>query len=189
MKKYLNLTLLLLSLLISACSSQPKSEAWLTKGTKVNLPKLDLNQDYHDQQLLTFKYNNQENSIITIVDIKNNHLTVMGLSTIGIRLFEIQYNGSEVKAKQHLFIQQLPPPEQVLSDIMLSILPTVAWQKVLPSNWQLIDKDLSRTLINDLHETIINITYNKQPSTVIRKPIKIEHAVFGYQIAIQSMEQ
>jgi len=189
MKKYLNLTLLLLSMLISACSFQPKSEAWLTKETKVNLPKLDLNQNYHDQQLLTFKYNNQENSIITIVDIKDNHLTVMGLSTIGIRLFEIQYNGSEVKAKQHIFIQQLPPPEQVLSDIMLSILPTAAWKKVLPTDWQLIDEGLSRTLINDRHETIINITYNKQPTNVIRKPIKIEHAVFSYQIAIQSMEK
>ena len=113
MKKYLNLTFLLLSLLISACSSQPKSEAWLTKETKVNLPKIDLNQDYHDQQLLTFKYNNQENSVITVVDIQNNQLKVMGLSTIGIRLFEIQYNGSEVKAKQYIFIKQLPPPEQV----------------------------------------------------------------------------
>ena len=72
---------------------------------------------------------------------------------------------------------------------MLSILPTAAWQLVLPTDWQLIDSDLSRTLINGQHETIINITYNKQPAAVIRKPIKIEHAVFGYQIAIQSMEQ
>ena len=188
MKRYLNLTFLLLSLLISACSSQPKSEAWLTKEIKVNLPKIDLNQDYHDQQLLTFKYNNQENSVITVVDIQNNQLKVMGLSTIGIRLFEIQYNGSEVKAKQYIFIKQLPPPEQVLSDIMLSILPTTSWQNVLPPNWQLVDKGLFRTLINDQKQTIINITYNKKVSTEIRKPIKIDHAIFGYQIAIKSME-
>ena len=112
----------------------------------------------------------------------------MGLSTIGIRLFEIQYNGSEVKAKQYIFIKQLPPPEQVLSDIMLSILPTTSWQNVLPPNWQLVDKGLFRTLINDQKQTIINITYNKKVSTEIRKPIKIDHAIFGYQIAIKSME-
>lgn len=188
MKKYLYLTFLLLSMLISACSSQHKSEAWLTKETKVNLPKINLTQDYHDQQLLTFKYNNQENSVIAIVDIKDNQLKVIGLSTIGIRLFEIEYDGSKVKAKQHIFIKQLPPPEQVLSDIMLSILPTNSWQNVLPANWQLVDNGLLRTLIDDKKQTIIKITYNQKSSTDIRKPIEIQHAIFGYQITIKSME-
>lgn len=188
MKKYLTLTILLLAMLVTACTSKPKAEAWLTKETKVNLPIPNLNQNYHDQQLLKFKYKNQENSLITLVDVNQNQLKVIGLSVLGIRLFEIEYNGEIIKTKQNIFIKELPAPQQVLSDIMLSILPIQQWQAVLPEGWQLFDKQLHRKLINDKQETVIDITYQENPTNKIRKPIHIQHYIFGYQIAIQSME-
>lgn len=188
MKKYLILTTLILAMLASACATKPQAEAWLTKGTKVNLPIPNLQQNYHDQQLLKFKYKNQENSLITLIDIKQNQLKVIGLTALGIRLFEIEYDGQNIKTKQNIFVKELPAPQQVLSDIMLSILPTQQWQAVLPEGWQLIDNQLHRKLLNEKQETIIDITYKEKPSSQIRKPIRIVHNIFGYQIDIQSME-
>lgn len=188
MKKYLVFTILLFAMLISACATKPKAEAWLTKETKVNLPIPNFQQNYHDQQLLKFKYKNQENSLITLVEANQNELKVVGLSALGVRLFEIQYNGEIIKTKQNIFIKELPAPQQVLSDIMLSILPVQQWQTVLPEGWQLIDNQLHRKLLNNKHEAIIDVTYRDNPSDQIRKPIRIEHLIFGYKITIQSME-
>ncbi|NUF48705.1 DUF3261 domain-containing protein [Gilliamella sp. ESL0250] len=188
MKKYLVLTIMMLVILVAGCANKTQSQAWLTREVKINLPIINIKQHYHDQQLLKFKYNDLENSIIAIVDINNNQLKVIGLSALGFKLFEIDYDGKLVKTKHNIFIKELPAPEQVLSDIMLSILPIKEWQTVLPAGWQLIDSELHRTLINNKQEIIIDIAYAEQPSAKIRKPTQIKHHIFGYKIAIQSMD-
>ena len=189
MNKYLVSMVLVLATLISACahqSEQPK--AWLTKQINIKLPSPKFNQPYHDQQLLKFKYNNHENSIITLVDANQNQLKVVALSALGIRLFELEYNGKNIKTKQNIFVKELPPPEQVLSDILFSILPTKEWQSALPKGWILVDNEFNRILLNDKNEPIFSITYQEKLSAQIRKPIRIEHQIFGYQIIIQSMD-
>lgn len=191
MKSYLLLFTSLLVFLLSACSTVPTSttEAWLTKEVKVNLPAAGLGQPYHDQQLLTFNYNNQQNSLIALVDTDGDTLTVVGLSTLGIRLFKIEYHENAISTEQHIFVKELPPASQILSDIMLSIYPTTAWQSVLPKEWQLIDNEDHRKLIDEKNNTIVDITYPQSAPSQIRKPSNIQHNVFGYHIAIQSMEQ
>ena len=189
MNKYLVSMVLVLATLISACahqSEQPK--AWLTKQINIKLPSPKFNQPYHDQQLLKFKYNNHENSIITLVDANQNQLKVVALSALGIRLFELEYNGKNIKTKQNIFVKELPPPEQVLSDILFSILPTKEWQSSLPKGWILVDNEFNRILSDDKNEPILTITYQEKLSDQIRKPIRIEHQIFGYQIIIQSMD-
>lgn len=188
MKKYIAFTLLMLLTLISACAHKTQNEAWLTKEIKIKLPAPHFNQSYHDKQLLTFQYNNQENSIITLVEGKANQLKVIGLSTLGVRLFEIDYDGINIKTKQNIFVKQLPPAEQVLSDILLSILPAEKWQPLLPKEWTLIDNDSHRKLLNETQETIVDITYEQKTANDIYKPIKIKHSIFKYQITIKSME-
>lgn len=188
MRKFLFWLTCFVTIFLSSCATKPTTETWLTKETKVNLPKPDLNQPYHCQQLLTFKYNGQENSLITLVNAESNTLTAVGLSTLGIRLFKIEYRDNVITTEQNIFIKELPPASQILSDIMLSVWPIQKWQTVLPKGWQLIDNDLHRKLINDKQETIIDITYQQQPSMQIRKPIYLKHNVFNYQITIQNME-
>lgn len=188
MKKYFIIITLLLTILISACSNQTQTKAWLTKRTRINLPQPNLQQPYHDQQLLKFNYNGQENSLITLIDIDQNQLKVIGLSALGIRLFEINYNGKTINTKHNIFVKELPAPEQVLSDIMLSILPIKNWQAVLPTGWQLIDNEKQRILLNDKQETIVEITYTEKASQQIRKPNRIKHHIFGYEITIQRMD-
>ncbi|MCX8601113.1 MULTISPECIES: DUF3261 domain-containing protein [unclassified Gilliamella] len=188
MKKYIVLIMVIVGFLATGCASKTKSEAWFTKDTKVSIPKPNFENNYHDQQLLKFKYNDQEHSLIILLDAKDDQLKVIGLSALGIRLFELSYTGKSIKTKQNIFIKQLPPPEQVLSDILLSILPLKQWQAVLPQGWKLIDNNYHRQLIDDQQNIIIDISYNQTTSNQIRKPTQIKHNIFGYQISIQSME-
>lgn len=189
MTKIQNLLIGFLILLLCSCISKPnKLETWLSKGVKVNLPAPHLTQTYHDQQLLTFNYNGQQHSLIAMIDADNHSLNVIGLSTLGIRLFKIDYRDNEIKTEQNIFIKELPPASQILSDIMLSIYPVEQWQAVLPIGWKLIDDKQHRILVDDKNQTIIEISYLPLTSSLIRKPNHIHHHVFGYQIAIGSME-
>jgi len=191
MKAYLLLFTSLLVILLSACSNQPSqtTEAWLTKEVKVNLPLPHLAKPYHDQQLLTFNYNDQQNSLITLVHADTNTLTVVGLSTLGIRLFKIEYHDNAITTEQNIFIKELPSAAQILSDIMLSIWPVEAWQAKLPKGWQLVDSNLHRQLIDNTGQIIIDIEYLQQPlSQKIHQPAHIKHNIFDYQITIKSME-
>lgn len=122
------------------------------------------------------------------MDANQNQLKVVALSALGVRLFELEYDGKNVKTKQNIFVKELPPPEQVLSDILFSILPTKEWQSSLPKGWILVDNEFNRILSDDKNEPILTITYQEKLSDQIRKPIRIEHQIFGYQIIIQSMD-
>lgn len=183
--------LLLALFTLTACT--PKSgnnnvpESWLTKGVKVNLPSPQSTHPLHDQQLLTVTVEGKDNSLIALVDSNGEQLTIAGLSTMGIRLFKINYQGNEILTEQAIFIPQLPPATQVLSDIMLSYWPQAAWQAVLPSGWQLIDQDYQRKLYDDKGALIIEMTYPDKWQGTPRKPSQIIHHIFGYQINIQSM--
>lgn len=188
MKKRLFWVILPIILLLTACVAKSPMDVWFTKEVKVHLPLPKMRQTYHDQQLLTFNHEGQTHSLITLVDIDDNKLTVVGLSALGIRLFKIEYNGTQILTEQNIFIKELPSAAQILSDIMLSLIPIQEWQQVLPMNWKVIDQGLQRKLLNDKHETIIEINYNQPASNEIRKPILIKHHIFGYQISIQSME-
>lgn len=179
----------IITMVLCSCTNKPTiQQTWLTKDVKVNLPSPTLKQTYQDQQLLTFNYKGQQHSLITIVNADSDSLHVIGLSTLGIRLFNIDYQNNTITTKQNIIINELPPASQILSDIMLSIYPIEQWQSVLPTGWQLIDYDQQRLLINDQKQTVIEISYQQPLSSQIRKPTNIKHYIFGYQIAISSME-
>ncbi|WP_392563394.1 DUF3261 domain-containing protein [Orbus wheelerorum] len=190
MKPYLYLFISFLAIFLSTCSNKPTqtTEAWLTKETKINLPSPHLEKPYHDKQLLAFNYNDQQKSLITLIDADTDAITVTGLSTLGIRLFNIEYSGNTIITEQNTVIKEIPSAEQILSDIMLSILPIESWRVNLPKSWQLVDNNLNRQLINDKGEIIIDIRYQQPSSQKIRRPTNIKHNGFNYQIAIEGIE-
>lgn len=190
MKSYQSIFIAVLIMFVSGCSTKSPStnDVWLTKTVKVKLPEANLEQDFHDQQLLTFSYKNQQNSLIVMIDADKTTLKVNGLSTLGIRLFDIEYKDGEIRKHQYIFSKELPAAQQILSDIMLCFYPISAWQLRLPKGWAIVEDETHRKLINDQNQIIIDISYQQPHSSKIRKPVYIKHNIFGYQIVIESME-
>lgn len=192
LKKLFNLFFItIIVCLISACQHAPDADsrptAWLTKQVKVKLPEADIETPFTEQQLLTFHTQGQTHSLLAVIDAQKNQLTVVGLSTLGVKLFYLSYQSHQITVEQALFIQQLPPASQILSDIMLSRWPIAAWQKVLPAGWAIEDKGDYRYL-RQQGETIITIHYRPAESGLPRSPIHIDHAIFAYQIDIVPMD-
>ena len=115
-----------------------------------------------------------------------HQLTLVGLSSIGIRLFLVTYDARGIHTEQSIVLPQLPPASQVLADIMLSHWPIAQWQAQLPKGWTLRDVEDKRQLTDNKGKLITEIRYMNRNQQ--RVPISVQQFVFGYQIKIQHLD-
>ncbi|TCV95430.1 DUF3261 domain-containing protein [Biostraticola tofi] len=182
--------IIMLSLIagLSACTSRSKPpSAWLQPGVSVSLPAPGISPAINQQQLLTATVNGQQHSLLVLLNADRQKLTLVGLSALGIRLFRLSYDDRGIHTEQSLVLPQLPPPNQVLADIMLSYWPRSDWQPLLPKGWSLTDDDRQRILTDKQGQVVSTITYAFFQGE--RQPVIVENRVFHYRIAIQRLAQ
>lgn len=192
---YLAICILLLSVLAGGCSyrannkdnvsanqhtSQP--QAWLQPGVLVTLPAPGISPPVNVQQLLTGTVDGKQHSLLVLLNADQQGITLAGLSPLGIRLFLLRYDASGIHSEQHIPVVKLPPPSQVLADIMLTHWPIAAWQPQLPPGWTLRDIGDQRQLRNASGKLITDIHYLTRNGQ--RQPIAITQHAFHYHIAI-----
>ena len=184
-----NFVWLTLVLLLTACSSVPKeksAQAWLKPAVKVNLPTPNLTPAIDEQQLLTVNFKNKQQSLLVLLNADDKHISVAGLSPLGIRLFRLIYNEQGIETEQNIVAPELPPANQVLLDIMLSHWPLDVWQQRLPKGWSLKDQNNIRQLRDPKDEVIVEIHYEVHAKKM--RPISLQHFAFGYLIQIQHLD-
>lgn len=182
---------LLSAMLIGGCSHAVKnddepSQAWLEPGVRVTLPKPGITPAISSQQLLTGKFNGQTQSLLVILNADDKKLTLAGLSSVGIRLFLVTWDGKSLHSEQAMFVPQLPPASQVLADVMLGLWPIASWLSQLPKGWTLLAKGNKRELRNARGALVTEITYLRRKGK--REPISIRQHAFKYHIAIQYLD-
>ena len=179
----------LLAFFFSACTTPPSSvpQAWLKQGVSVELPSPGITPPISQQQLLTVKVNDKTHSLVTLLDADEHRLVLVGMTTLGIRLFKMIYDGDGIHTEQSIVIQELPPASQVLADIMLSYWPVEAWQACLPPGWTLRDENHRRELHDADNQVVTEIDYaglDKQ-----RYPVGISQHAFNYQLTIENLDE
>lgn len=185
MLKSLVLALALMGLTgCSSLSSKPIPQAWLKPGVQITLPAPGHNPVIQTHQLLKNTYRGQEHSLMVLLQADTQHLTLVGLSPVGIRLFTLRYDPQGMTIEQSIAAPGLPPAAQVLADIMLSYWPQEAWN--LPPGWRLIDTPLQRQLLDDQGKVVTQITYEGTADQ--RQPIQVQQHAFGYEITIQTLD-
>jgi hypothetical protein len=175
--------------MLTACAGLHKQQVpttWLTPGTKVQLPAPGITPAINSQQLLTATIKGQSHSLLVLLTADNDQLTLVGLSSLGIRLFKVTYDASGIHTEQSIALPDLPPAAQVLGDIMLSYWPVAAWQAQLPSGWTLLEQAGRRELRDAKGTLIIEIAYDGEGDK--RVPVSVAHHVFAYRIAIESLD-
>lgn len=109
-----------------------------------------------------------------------------GLSSLGIRLFLLHYDKDGIRTEQSVMLPEIPPAEQVLSDIMLSYWPVARWAPQLPQGWTLTDNGDQRELRDEQKQIVSLITYSNAQGE--RIPVQIDNQIFSYQIIISHLE-
>ncbi|RJF54594.1 DUF3261 domain-containing protein [Serratia inhibens] len=184
----LRMMLLMLATLLAGCAgSQDPTlpQAWLKPGTRVALPSPVLEQPISQQQLLTAEVKGQRHSMLVLLNADGRRLQLVGMSPLGIRLFNLTYDRQGIHTEQLIKVGELPPASQVLADIMLSYWPAADWRPLLPAGWRLEDRPEVRRLYDDRGATISEIRY--QQANGQRNPLSITQSAFHYRITIQNL--
>lgn len=179
--------LMLVSVLAGCASSQDQTlpQAWLKPGTRVTLPAPTLAQPFNQQQLLTANVKGQQHSMLVLLNADGQRLQLVGMSPLGIRLFNLTYDHQGIRTEQLIKVGELPPASQVLADIMLSYWPVANWQPLLPAGWRLEDQPQVRRLYDDRGVIVSEIRYQQTDGR--REPLSITQSAFHYRITIQNL--
>ncbi len=180
---------LLCVLLLCACAGHPdpsRPQAWLKPGVRVTLPAPGISPAISEQQLLTGTFNGKQQSLLVLLSADERQLSLAGLSSLGIRLFRVTYDGQGIHTQQSIVLPEMPPASQVLLDIMLSHWPTDLWRRQLPAGWTLQDSGDTRRLRDDSGRLITEIRYMTRNNQ--REPVSVQQFAFGYHIVIQHLD-
>jgi hypothetical protein len=171
--------LLLLVLLLAACASAPPQPARLS----LRLAPSTLGASIARQQHLTVEREGRIDELDAALEIDQDHLQLVGLA-FGQRVMSISYDGKELKSWRHFMLPPQVQPEDVLSDIELTLWPADEINKALPAGWRLEDDGLRRTLFLG-SERIAVVRYQQMPrwtGTVV-----LENLRYRYRLTIQSV--
>lgn len=179
------------ALILAGCSHSQNAQdgrpqAWLEPGTRVTLPFPGISPAISSQQLLTGSFNGNKQSLVVILNADDKQMTLAGLSSVGIRLFLVTYDGHGIHTEQSIVVPQLPPASQVLADVMLSHWPINDWKPQLPKGWTLTDIGDKRELRNASGKPITEIIYLNRKGK--REPVSIEQHAFKYHLTIQYLD-
>lgn len=180
-----------LLLLLSGCQQTqrelPSGYAWVTPDTAITIPAAREIPVISVQQLLTAKYADQEHIFITMLNVTDDELNLVGLSTLGIRLFRLNYNAEGIDVEVYAVVKDKIDPEQVLLDIMLSYAPIKAWETTLPQGWYLKDELDGRCLFDAEGKIVMEVLYQTVQGE--RTPVLLKHKAFQYEIKLELIKE
>lgn len=161
------------------------SVAFLTKEDSIKLPYGRFSENFVYKQLLTISYGANSNSLIVLLNVKDNVIKLDALSVLGIKLFSASFDGHNINVKNYLNIKELPKASQVLCDILLSFYKVEDWYDTLEDKFILKDNGNMR-LLSKNNQVIEEIYYDNMNNK--RLPIKISHKEFNYSISIEYLD-
>lgn len=177
----------------------------VTPTVRLPLPSAVCSVGETSATLLTFDYAGKTHPLIALTRCSAGEkgalgprFTMWGLTTTGMRLFTITWEGRRVAAQSHLppqvakTIAGLPDPHQVLGDYALAHLGVSEWApylaKAVGDKGALTltdDGEGTRTLRDAAGNVLETITYTREGGKHL--PARLEHQVFHYQITFEAL--
>lgn len=188
-------------LCLCGCASAPEPKAALTREVVVDLPTPCRATPLRLQQLLTVQMPTvdgeptKRQSLLVALEADGQKVSLVGFSLLGVRLFRIDYDAHGIRSEQLpplAALGALPPPAQVLADVMLSYWPQAVWQAKLPAGWLLIDTPMLRQLRDGQGQLVSEIHYRQRSMPTAgaeREPVSLWQHAFGYRLAIQTLPE
>jgi hypothetical protein len=184
-------SLLLLCALMSACSMQKNKlpvQVEVSDTLFVTLPTpAMLGYSLNVSQLITAQWaQTKQKKLQMQLQVDSEHVVLVGFSAWGAPILRLTYTGEQIQTSVMSGLEdKLPKPQQVLLNLMLSLWPVSAWQKPLDQiGWQLVERDLSRQLIDQQGNIVAEVTYQTSPA--IDGLIQFKHHQLNYIITIET---
>lgn len=196
--RFLSQTLLatLLGVIVSACSSTPQSTTpvvQITQQEQVHLPTpSDLGYSLTASQLIEATWNSDKQKrteqLPVQLQVSGDKLVLAGFSSWGTRILSLNYQDDEITTEVLSGLGGvLPPPEQVLFNLMITLWPVSAWEAPLNKvRWRIIDNYNTRAIFDNSGKKVIDIQYSNKDR--LSGDIVFHHLIDNYTIKIKSLQ-
>lgn len=178
---------LALGLILTGCAHTAEESlentVYISPQIKTVLPKLEAKKPFSLRQLLKITHQDEVHQILVLLEGARHSLHLCVLSPSGIRLYDAWYEEGSLKQESLINLKELPPPGQVLFDIMLTMPDNLNLS--LPQNALLKDEGLHRELTDEEGNALAVIDFAETGG--IRVPLKLERPVFGYKIEFTTL--
>jgi len=132
MKFYGSLLLLALGACAGSPPSAPTADLWPL------LAPASLGSERVVTQVVRGAFGSRELTIRCVVTVKDGSMTLVGMNSLGLRLFTIRYDGKAVQSETAPAMQGAFVPERLLADTQLVFWPFASLEKPMrEAGWQL----------------------------------------------------
>jgi hypothetical protein len=127
---------LLVLLVLGACASTPRTSP--APAPRPLVAPAALGGDRVVNQVVRAAYGAREMTFNCVVTVKGGSMTLVGVSSLGVRLFTVRYDGARIEAQTAQALQGPFLPERLLADLQLVFWPLASLtQPMHAGGWQL----------------------------------------------------
>lgn len=181
----------ILSFILMGCASKPikqPNQVEVAQETFVTLPQpAEYGSDLSLSQLISVEFQGTKQQLPVQLELTGNDLVLAGFASWGSRLLSLDYDGMTLDTYVMAGLADtLPPPEQVLFNVMITLWPLDAWQSSLESiNWQLNEDGNHRILRDESGNIILDVGYDSITDK-LSGDITLSSPHLGYIITIKT---
>ncbi|MGC3979836.1 MAG: DUF3261 domain-containing protein [Steroidobacteraceae bacterium] len=125
--------------LLTACVSAPKNIAAGNDSTWPLLTPASAGQSRQVTQVLRGDYADNSFTLRSVVTVDATQLTVIGLTTMGLRAFTLKYDGNNLSEERAPQVPDALQARQLLNDLQLAFWPL----SILQQSWQAAGGEVS----------------------------------------------
>lgn len=190
-RQYIQAIGLLLIGLMSGCltkTSLPTNSVSIAPETFVLLPSpSELGYQLTASQLISVSWEDEQHQLPVQLEVDVERIALAGFSSWGSRILSLVYENEQIERSVLTVLDtRLPPPEQVLFNLMITLWPVEAWKASLDGiGWRLVETEKHRQLIDDTGHVVADITY--ETSDFLAGDIVFTNHDLGCTITIQTL--
>ena len=172
-----------LVLLLGACAGSaptaPASSPWPL------VAPASLGSERVVNQVVRGAFGSRELTFNCVVTVKDGSMTLVGMNSLGVRLFTIRYDGKEVHSETAPALQGAFMPERLLADLQLVFWPFASLEKPMhEAGWQLSEPVSGLRRLRHGERLIAEVHYaGVDPWSARSWLVNFEH---GYSLQIDS---
>ena len=179
----------LMALTLSGCVSAPMQQADPSQMPPL-LPAASLGQSRSAQQIVRAAFADNEATMQCVVDITPQHMSVIALNAMGLRLFSISVENGQTTVERMPGVPEQIQPERILSDIQLAYWPLAKLQQAYRgSAWQVSEPFAGTRRLKHDGRLIAEVHYAQADKDLWHGHLWLSNYQFGYSLSVTSQSQ
>lgn len=138
-------------------------------------------------QIVSGQFGEKADRLRFEVNISENQLILVGLTSVGLPAFSIKYDGHDVDSKVLIPGVSLPDPGWILADFLLSNAPYSVLKPLLTAQAMDIEESLgARQILSADGMVLVAIEYEKGEAPRFGQSLSLHNLSLGYELDVQT---